>query len=105
YMSPEQVEGVADLDGRADLYALGAMLYELFTGAMPWPGDTIIAIAAARLLRPPPDPRNVVVTLPEDAARVVIELMARRREDRVQTADDARRSLMAIARSSIRASD
>src|SRR5262249_26777054 len=104
YMSPEQVEGVSDLDGRADVYALGAMLYELLTGAMPWNGDSIIAIAAARLLKPPPDPRDVVADLPPAAAELVRRLMARRREDRVQSADDAARALAEVAASESRPS-
>src|SRR5437868_2172073 len=45
YMAPEQVEGSIDLDGRADLYALGTMLFELITGKPAWPGDSVIAIA------------------------------------------------------------
>ena len=42
---------------RADLYALGAMVYELVTGERPWHGDAPFAVAAARLIYPPPDPR------------------------------------------------
>ncbi len=105
YMAPEQVEGARDLDGRADLYALGAMLYELLTGTMPWTGDSIIAIAAARLLKPPPDPRNAAVEIPSDAAQLVCELMARRRDDRIATAEDARTKLAAIASARARTSD
>ncbi|HEY8079114.1 MAG TPA: protein kinase [Labilithrix sp.] len=97
YMAPEQVEGARELDGRADLYALGAMLFELLTGAMPWTGDSIIAIAAARLLRPPPDPRTLARDISDEAAELVGELMARRREERIASAEDARARLAAIA--------
>ncbi|AKV04164.1 Serine/threonine protein kinase [Labilithrix luteola] len=64
YMAPEQVEGAPNLDARADLYALGAMIFELLTGSLPWTGETVIAVAAARLLQPPPDPRTHVADLP-----------------------------------------
>jgi len=88
YMAPEQVEGAADLDARADLYAVGAMLFELLTGVMPWRGDSVIAVAAARLLREPPDPRAERPDLPAAVASLVLRLMARRRDDRFASADE-----------------
>ena len=97
YMAPEQVEGVADLDGRADLYALGTMLFELLTGRPAWPGESVIAIAAARILRPPPDVRSVRPELPADIAELVLKLMARSRDDRFATAEEAGTALAALA--------
>jgi eukaryotic-like serine/threonine-protein kinase len=88
YMAPEQVEGHPELDARADLYALGAILYELSTGEMAWRGGTVVAIAAARLLRPPPDPRLRVPGLAAGFAELVLRLMARSREDRFATAEE-----------------
>lgn len=93
YMAPEQVEGAADLDARADLYALGAMLFELVSGQQAWNGDTIIAIAAARLIHPPPDVRTVLPSLAPPMADLLLRLMARRREDRPATADDVASAL------------
>jgi serine/threonine protein kinase/tetratricopeptide (TPR) repeat protein len=97
YMAPEQVEGAADLDARADLYALGVMLFELLSGKPAWPGDSIVAIAAGRLLKPPPDLRTHVPDLAEDVALVVLKLMARTREDRYATADEAGEALAGLA--------
>jgi serine/threonine-protein kinase len=88
YMAPEQVEGSTDLDARADLYALGTMLFELITGQMAWQGDSIVTIAAGRLLRPPPDVRAIMPNLPAPVAELVLKLMARRRDDRFATAHD-----------------
>jgi eukaryotic-like serine/threonine-protein kinase len=88
YMAPEQVEGTPDLDARADLYALGTMLFELLTGAMAWPGDSIVTIAAGRLLKPPPDVRSINPTLPPSIAELVLRLMARERDDRPASADE-----------------
>ncbi|MGH7293877.1 MAG: serine/threonine-protein kinase, partial [Polyangiaceae bacterium] len=85
YMAPEQVEGVSDLDERADIYALGAMLYECVTGERAWSGDGIWALAAARLMNPPPDPRLKRPDLPPAVAEIVLKCMARRREDRFQS--------------------
>ncbi|MBX3215049.1 MAG: protein kinase [Labilithrix sp.] len=93
YMAPEQVEGATDLDARADLYALGAMLFELLTGQMAWQGDSIVTVAAGRLLRPPPDARTVMPSLPGHAAELVLKLMARRREDRFASAAETAAAL------------
>jgi serine/threonine protein kinase/tetratricopeptide (TPR) repeat protein len=81
YMAPEQVEG-SEIDGRADIYALGIVLFELLTGELPFRGDTIYALAAARLTSTPPDPRTHDPSIPEAVARLTLEAMARRREHR-----------------------
>jgi serine/threonine protein kinase/tetratricopeptide (TPR) repeat protein len=88
YMAPEQVEGAADVDGRADIYALGAMMYELFTGVAAWSGDTPYVIAAARLVRAPPDPRTVLPSLPSGLAEIILRCMAKDRAQRFATADE-----------------
>ena len=85
YMAPEQIEGAA-LDARTDLYALGAMLFELATGTRPWQGATVLAVAAARLLHPPPDPRASRPDLPAALAAVVLRCMARRPDERYASA-------------------
>ena len=82
YMAPEQVEGRADIDARADIYAFGALLYELFTGQRAWPGDSPYTVASARLLAPPPDPRSKRPDLPAACAELVLWAMARAPEDR-----------------------
>ncbi len=95
YIAPEQVEGARDLDGRADLYALGAMMYELVTGTAAWEGDTALAIVAARLSHPPPDPR--ARALVSDAlANIILECMARAREARPATASEVGERLAAL---------
>ena len=96
YMAPEQVEGSSDLDERADLYALGTMMFELLTGKEAWPGDSVIAIAAARILRPPPDVRSHMPELPEGVANVVLKLMARFKDDRYSSAEAAGEALTAL---------
>lgn len=95
YMAPEQVEARRDLDGRADLYALGVVLYELLTGELPFDGHTALAVASARLVKPPPDPRVLRNNLPDAVAEVVLRCMARDRDKRFSKAEDV---LQALAR-------
>ena len=97
YMAPEQVEARPDVDGRADVYALGAVLFEMLTGARAWPGDGAMAVAAARLHQAPPDPLARRPDLPEGLARAVVRCLQRAREDRFATADELMRSLEGFA--------
>ena len=85
YMAPEQVEASPNVDERADIYALGAMFFELLTGQLPWQGDSVYAVAALRLVQPPPDPRTHRPDLPDAVARLVMACMARKPEDRPAT--------------------
>ena len=96
YMAPEQVEGLQDLDARVDLYALGAMLFECLTGERPWTGESIWAVAAGRLMNPPPDPRAKVPDLPAPAAELVLKCMARKREDRLASAAQVAAALASL---------
>jgi serine/threonine protein kinase/tetratricopeptide (TPR) repeat protein len=82
YMAPEQVEGRPDIDARADQYALGALLFEILTGKKPWRGDSVLAVATARLVALPPDPRSHRPDIPESLARIVVRCMAREPEAR-----------------------
>ena len=86
YMAPEQVEAAADIDARADIYALGVMMYEMLVGEQPFQGDSVFAIAAARLVRPPPNPQERKADIPDPVARMVVKCMQRRREDRYGSA-------------------
>ncbi|MDB4936615.1 MAG: hypothetical protein JWP87_3587 [Labilithrix sp.] len=85
YMAPEQLEGAKDLDARTDIYALGAMLYELLAGEVPWARETPIRSAILRLQGPPPDLRVLRPTISEAAAVIIAKCMARDREERYAT--------------------
>lgn len=58
YLSPEQARG-RDIDFRADLYAMGIILYEMMTGTVPFTGDTALAILSGHVYQDPPDPATV----------------------------------------------
>lgn len=97
YMAPEQVEGAPGIDGRADLYALGVMLFEMLTGRMPFDGGSPYTLAAARLSAPAPDVRTLDPTLPEWLTSVVARCLARRPKDRWRSADEVAAALGAGA--------
>ncbi|MFO7900327.1 MAG: SUMF1/EgtB/PvdO family nonheme iron enzyme, partial [Planctomycetota bacterium] len=86
YISPEQVRGEADVDGRTDIYSLGATLYHMLTGQPPYTGGSGNEVMAKHLSEPVPDPRRVNPAVPLAAARVVRKAMAKDREHRYQSA-------------------
>jgi TolB-like protein len=92
YMAPEQLAG-AVVDGRADLYALGLMLFEMLTGARPFAEDSPIAAALARLTRPPPDPRGLAPELPGPLAALVLQCLAQKPDERPADAAEVTRRL------------
>ena len=96
YMAPEQVEG-KPVDVRADVYALGVSLFELVTGQVAWPGESVLAIAYARLVEPPPDPR-ARGALSEPFAAIIRRCMATRAEDRFATVVELGQALAEIGR-------
>ncbi len=96
YMAPEQLDRTSAVDARADVYALGAVLYEMLTGECPWQGENAFALAAARLLFPPPDPRERRPSLPVALGDAVLRAMARRPEERFASAADFAAALSAV---------
>ncbi|HSL74270.1 MAG TPA: protein kinase [Ilumatobacteraceae bacterium] len=76
YLSPEQVRG-KKLDGRADLYSLGLVLYECLAGRVPFLGETDADTALARLQRDPTDLARLRATLPTKLVVVIHQLLAR----------------------------
>ena len=76
YLSPEQVRG-KKLDGRADLYSLGLVLYECLAGRVPFLGETDADTALARLQRDPTDLTRLRATLPTKLVVLIHQLLAR----------------------------
>jgi serine/threonine protein kinase len=81
YMSPEQVLG-QPVDGRADLYSLGVILYQMVTGVPPFRGDAPMQIAAQHLQTPPTSPRVFRPDLPVAAEQVILRALAKQPVDR-----------------------
>ncbi len=86
YMSPEQTEGRADVDGRADVYGLGATLFECLTLELPHTGRTRDELLARIRNEPAPDPRRLAPWLPRSVADVVRGALAPDRGNRYPSA-------------------
>ena len=86
YMSPEQVAGERNLDGRTDVYSLGTVLYEMLAGEPPFTGATAHAIVARRLAEAPRPIRPARDSVPPELERVVLRSLARAPADRYTAA-------------------
>jgi len=98
YMSPEQARG-ADIDARTDLFSLGVVLYEMATGALPFPGKNPVAVFEELLTKNPQPPSSIVPGLPREFDHVVARALEKDREVRYQTAADLRSDLRRLQRS------
>ena len=92
YLSPEQAQGQA-VDYRSDLYSLGCCLYEMLTGTVPFRGATPVAIAYRHVREDPAPPRLLNPDIPPALEAVCLKAMAKRPEDRYQTAAELRADL------------
>jgi serine/threonine protein kinase len=87
YLSPEQVQG-RDLDGRADIYSLGLVMYECLAGNAPFKGDNEQQVAIARLQRDPTPLGGIRHDVPSTVIEVIHKMLRRKPENRYQTADE-----------------
>lgn len=85
YMSPEQVNG-ENLDHRSDIYSLGVTCYHLLAGATPFRGESALTVAVKHINEEPPPLASRRADLPDALCDIVHTMMAKRREDRYQTA-------------------
>ena len=92
YMAPEQVAGQAT-DGRTDIFALGVVLYEMLTGTTPFNGDNLSAIMYKVLNEDPAPPSTVNPRVPPFFDRIIRRALAKRPQDRYQTAGEFARDL------------
>ncbi len=98
YISPEQAQGKRDIDGRADIYSLGVVLYEMLTGRLPFRGESPIGVAAAHVYETPPPIRDVSPEVPKKLALVVMRCLEKAPSARYANVAALRAALTAAAR-------
>jgi len=85
YMSPEQATDAKNVDARADIYSLGATLYHMLVGVVPYDGDTVYTVLTKLATEPTPDPRAVRPEIPATTAQLCMKMMAKNPAERYQT--------------------
>lgn len=99
YMAPEQVRGAVDIDARADVWALGVMLYECVSGKLPWPTDSMARIVAGITTGPLLRVEQVAPELPPALAAVINRMLLRDTAQRLSNLREVLAVLDAVASS------
>lgn len=92
FMSPEQVVGT-DVDGRADIFSLGVVLYWMATGEQPFPGDSVTAVSYKVVHSDVVPPRHLNPSLPTKLENLILKCLAKNPADRFQTGEELARGL------------
>lgn len=88
YMSPEQIQGETDIDGRSDVYAMGVILFEMLTGRVPYQTDSPTQTIMAHLLEPVPSVRDFNPDISQKCEDVIKRAMSKNKGDRYRTAGE-----------------
>lgn len=96
YMSPEQWHSDKNIDGRADVYSLGIILYECVTGALPFSGSSALQIMYAHLQKPMPDP-GAQTPLPEGLRALVLRMASKTPSERPASMHEVEAALRALS--------
>ncbi len=87
YISPEQAQSQT-LDRRADVYSLGAMLFEMLSGYVPFQGDTPYEVIHQHIYNPPPSPRSVNAEVPHELEYVILRALQKKPSDRYSSVQE-----------------
>jgi serine/threonine protein kinase len=98
YMSPEQVQGDKEIDGRSDIYALGVIFFQMLTGSVPYRSDTPAKVMMMHLLEPVPLLQKVNQEVPEAYQAVIQHAMAKDPDQRFSTAGEMATAIDSILR-------
>jgi predicted Ser/Thr protein kinase len=94
YMAPEQIMAAREVDHRADIYALGIVIYELLVGERPFKGIAA-QVLFGHLQQPPPDPRELVADVPSHVAVAIKRALAKEPDERFQSVGEFAAALLA----------
>jgi eukaryotic-like serine/threonine-protein kinase len=97
YMPPEQADDSRAVDARADIYSLGCTLFVALTAKRPFTGKSGTELIQQHRTQPPPDPRQVIDTIPPEVARAVLRMMAKSPDDRLRSMREVREELHRFA--------
>jgi eukaryotic-like serine/threonine-protein kinase len=95
-MPPEQAQG-RPADFRSDLYSLAVVLFEIFTGKLPFRGDTPMAVVVAHVQQQPPRPRSLNPRIPAELELAVLRGLQKDPAKRWQTAGELLEALSAVS--------
>jgi len=95
YMSPEQARGVA-LDFRSDIYSTGVVLYEVFTGTLPFDGDTPLAVVLKHIQENPPSPQARNPKIDPKVSQIILKCMQKDPKERYQSVNDLYEALTRV---------
>ncbi len=96
YMSPEQIQGDREIDGRSDIYSMGIVLYQMLAGIVPFSGTTAASVMMMHLVNPVPQIYEQNKTLPTALQTVLDIAMAKDPNDRYQTAGEFAKAIQAV---------
>src|SRR5262249_11299365 len=98
YMSPERTHGSGELDGRSDIYGLGATVYALLTGRPPFAGQTLVEKITNIRQSDPIKPTKYQMSIPRHFEGAVLKMLAKRPDERYQTANELLKDLERIGK-------
>lgn len=104
YIAPEQARGECP-DARSDIYSLGVVMYEMFTGEQPYTGETLGEIAVKHMNAEPVPPREKAPETPEELERICLRAMNASLEERYQTAGELYEDLEAFTQEQLKAEE
>jgi serine/threonine protein kinase len=96
YMSPEQIQGDREIDGRSDIYSMGVVLYHMLCGSVPFSGTTAASVMMMHLINPVPQIHDQNKSLPVGIQAVLDIAMAKNPKDRYQSASEFAKAIQAV---------
>lgn len=95
YMSPEQLEGKM-VDARSDIYSLGVVMFEMFTGSLPFTGTTPISIAMKHLKEKPVNPARLNRALPKKMCEIILKCLEKEKTKRYQNIEELLKDILEV---------